>query len=49
MKNLERLILNEEKNFEQAFNPKAKDIEDGFRGLFIARKQELQRLQQLEN
>lgn len=49
MKNLERLLLNEEKNFEQAFNPKAKDIEDGFRGLFIARKQELQRLQQLEN
>ncbi len=49
MKNLEKLLLNEEKEFKQAFNPKAQVIEEGFRGLFIARKQELQRLQQLEN
>ena len=49
MKNLEKLLLNEEKEFKQAFNPKAHVIEEGFRGLFIARKQELQRLQQLEN
>jgi two-component system phosphate regulon sensor histidine kinase PhoR len=49
MKNLEKLLLNEEKEFKQAFNPKARVIEEGFRGLFIARKQELQRLQQLEN
>jgi len=49
MKNLEKLLLNEKKEFKQAFNPNAQVIEEGFRGLFIARKQELQRLQQLEN
>ena len=48
LKNLERLISNEEADYETTLNPKAKDIEDGFRTLFIARKQELQRLQQLE-
>lgn len=48
LKNLERLISNEEADYETTINPKAKDIEDGFRTLFVARKQELQRLQQLE-
>lgn len=48
LKNLERLISNEEADYTTAINPKAQDIEDGFRTLFIARKQELQRLQQLE-
>ncbi len=48
LKNLERLISNEEADYTAANNPKAQDIEDGFRTLFIARKQELQRLQQLE-
>lgn len=48
LKNLERLITNEEAEYETTVNPKAQDIEDGFRTLFIARKQELQRLQQLE-
>ena len=47
-KNLERLISHEEADYETTINPKAQDIEDGFRTLFIARKQELQRLQQLE-
>ena len=48
LKNLERLISHEEADYETTINPKAQDIEDGFRTLFIARKQELQRLQQLE-
>ena len=47
-KNLERLISHEEADYETTINPKAQDIEYGFRTLFIARKQELQRLQQLE-
>lgn len=48
LKNLERLISHEEADYTTAINPKAQDIEDGFRTLFIARKKELQRLQQLE-
>lgn len=49
LRNLESLISNEEADYTSVENPKAKDIEDGFRTLFIARKQELLRLQQLEN
>jgi len=48
LKNLQRLISNEEADYETTVNPKAEDIEDGFRTLFITRKKELKRLQQLE-
>jgi two-component system, OmpR family, phosphate regulon sensor histidine kinase PhoR len=48
LKNLEQLITNEESEYTSTHNPKAQDIEEGFRTLFIARKQELMRLQQLE-
>jgi two-component system phosphate regulon sensor histidine kinase PhoR len=47
--NLEMLISTEEDDYEEKINPQAKDIEDAFKMLFKARKQELQRMQQLEN
>jgi two-component system, OmpR family, phosphate regulon sensor histidine kinase PhoR len=43
------LISTEEDDYEEKINPQAKDIEDAFKMLFKARKQELQRMQQLEN
>lgn len=48
LKNLELLISAEKSEYIPLDNPNSKDIEDGFRTLIIARKQELQRLQQLE-
>lgn len=50
LRNLEKLITTEQKDYtESPGDPTAKDIEEAFRTLFVARKQELQRLQQLEN
>jgi two-component system phosphate regulon sensor histidine kinase PhoR len=49
LRNLEMLISTEEDDYEEKINPQAKDIEDAFKMLFKARKQELQRMQQLEN
>lgn len=49
LRNLELLISAEEDDYEEKINPQAKDIEDAFKMLFKARKQELQRMQQLEN
>jgi two-component system phosphate regulon sensor histidine kinase PhoR len=49
LRNLELLISAEEDDYEEKKNPQAKDIEDAFKMLFKARKQELQRMQQLEN
>jgi two-component system phosphate regulon sensor histidine kinase PhoR len=43
------LISAEEDDYEEKKNPQAKDIEDAFKMLFKARKQELHRMQQLEN
>ncbi len=49
LRNLELLISAEEDDYEEKKNPQAKDIEDAFKMLFKARKQELHRMQQLEN
>lgn len=49
LRNLELLISAEEDDYEEKINPQAKDIEDAFKMLFKARKQELQKMQQLEN
>jgi two-component system phosphate regulon sensor histidine kinase PhoR len=49
LRNLELLISAEEDDYEEKINPQAKDIEDAFKMLFKARKQELLRMQQLEN
>jgi two-component system phosphate regulon sensor histidine kinase PhoR len=49
LRNLELLISAEEDDYEEKIDPQAKDIEDAFKMLFKARKQELQRMQQLEN
>lgn len=49
LRNLELLISAEEDDYEEKINPKAKDIEDAFKLLFSTRKQELQKMQQLEN
>jgi len=49
LRNLELLISAEEDDYEEKKNPQAKDIEDAFKLLFQSRKQEFQRMQQLEN
>ena len=48
LKNLELLISAEKSEYIPSDNVNTQDIEDGFRTLIIARKKELQRLQQLE-